>query len=248
MRVSNKLGFTIIETMLFLAVSGALLAAILIGTGSSINVQRYRDSVSSLQAFLQAQYADVSNVSNDRAISDLPCGSVIAISIGQSDCVILGKYISTTDSKNLLVQSVVGNIPTGSTATLDDINVFLKAGDGTNKGFNAQISPMATNSYNLEWGTAISDIAANKSKPLQFSMLILRSPISGILRTFVSPTTISAANIQRDLISKSALTQKVEMCVNPNGLVNGAVMAVIVDANTTSASGIETLGDNNSGC
>ena len=45
----NKLsgGFTIIEVMLFLAVSGVLAAGILATVGGTIGAQRYRDAVDS---------------------------------------------------------------------------------------------------------------------------------------------------------------------------------------------------------
>ncbi|MEP6710564.1 MAG: prepilin-type N-terminal cleavage/methylation domain-containing protein, partial [Candidatus Saccharibacteria bacterium] len=49
-------GFTIIEVMLFLAISGALAVGILIGSNVAITSQRYRDSLNSLQSLLQQQY------------------------------------------------------------------------------------------------------------------------------------------------------------------------------------------------
>jgi type II secretory pathway pseudopilin PulG len=251
MKLLNEAGFTIIETMLFLGITALLVMGVLIGTGNSINIQRYHDSVSSLQSFLQQQYSDVANVSND-SVGNLACyGSGPAAPRGQSDCVILGRFITTTDSHKLSIQGVVGYIPSGSTASLNDVNIFLKDGDGTQAGYNIQVSsvPSQTTTYDIEWGSSISDTAANHSNHMFFSMLVLRSPLSGILRTFIINTDnvgeIQSLTIQ-DLV-KSSLTQKVEMCVDPNGLFTGARSAVVVMPNATGASSIETLGDV-SGC
>ncbi|HEU4715394.1 MAG TPA: prepilin-type N-terminal cleavage/methylation domain-containing protein, partial [Candidatus Saccharimonadales bacterium] len=66
MGAKTQNGFTIIEVMLFLAITGMLAAAILVGSGVAIGQQRYRDSVSSLQSYIQQQYNKVINVTNDR--------------------------------------------------------------------------------------------------------------------------------------------------------------------------------------
>lgn len=56
----RRQGFTIIEVMLFLAVSGFLLVGILAGTGSSLANQRYKDAVQDLADILRSQYSYVS--------------------------------------------------------------------------------------------------------------------------------------------------------------------------------------------
>ena len=52
-RVASR-GFTIIEVMLFLAITGLLAVGVLATVGNSINVQRYRDAVVTLQTEVQA--------------------------------------------------------------------------------------------------------------------------------------------------------------------------------------------------
>ena len=39
----QKYGFTIIETMLFIAITGLVFAGVVIGTNGSLRSQRYRD-------------------------------------------------------------------------------------------------------------------------------------------------------------------------------------------------------------
>lgn len=58
---ARRRGFTIIEVMLFLAISGFLLVGILVGTGAGIARQRYTDSVQHVAQILREQYSAVIN-------------------------------------------------------------------------------------------------------------------------------------------------------------------------------------------
>ncbi len=227
-------GFTIVETMLFLGISGLLIMSVLVGTGSSINIQRYHDSVTSLQSYLQQQYSNVANVSNDEMTN--ACGG--GTNRGQSNCVILGKYITidSSDNKNMQVRNVLGT----SCVSSDSNDVIAL------QNCAIKISPNGAETYNVEWG---SSIVGNNKSNLSLSMLILRSPASGLIRTFVSNITtnvVSDSDIGT-IINTSNLSQSAKLCVDSNGLFTGNAMAVQVDGNASSASGIESLGEN-SGC
>lgn len=246
MKLSNDAGFTIIETMLFLGITGLLVMGVLVGTGTSINIQRYRDSVSSLQSVLQQQFSDVSNVNNDRT-SDWACsGTAIpvqtpvggGIARGQSDCVILGRYISTSDSHILTIKSVVGYIPSSSSVGLNDVDALAL--------YKVHISPVTTETYEVEWGSSI--VKPGGDVGMIFSILVLRSPSSGIIRTFNSIDKVVADNDIASLVNQTALQTSAKMCVNSNGLFTTARTAVEVTANATSASGVEVLGEATSGC
>ena len=102
MGTKTDTGFTVIETMLFLAVTGALAVGILVGSGVSIGQQRYRDSVNGLKSYIQQQYSEVSNVVNSRD-KTWACdaqGNVVEVeqisaeARGTSDCVVLGRFIT----------------------------------------------------------------------------------------------------------------------------------------------------------
>jgi hypothetical protein len=54
-------GFTILEVVLFLAVTMALIAGMFVGTTTNIDRERYNDSVESFKSFLQEQYEIVAN-------------------------------------------------------------------------------------------------------------------------------------------------------------------------------------------
>src|SRR5690606_23016561 len=100
MGIRSQEGFTIIETTLFLAISGLLILMIVAGTGMSLNIQRYRDAVESFKSLVQQQYADLSSVQNgrdknwtcDTSSTVVENGSDDTLR-GQSDCFIVGKYL-----------------------------------------------------------------------------------------------------------------------------------------------------------
>src|SRR6187402_1944283 len=107
MGIKTQNGFTIIETMLFLGVTGMLATAILVGSGVAIGQQRYRDSVNSLKSQVQQQYSEVTNVINSRD-KNWSCdvnGNVIEApdasdgeSRGTTDCVLLGRLLTVDDT------------------------------------------------------------------------------------------------------------------------------------------------------
>jgi hypothetical protein len=246
MTLSNKAGFTIIETMLFLGITGLLVVGVLVGTGASINIQRYRDSITSLQSLLQQQFSDVSNVSNGRN-NNWACDSNGVITEqspgngtvrGQSDCVILGRLITPINSGHtLLIRDVVGSVPSGVVLAQNDLDVL--------KQYKIQLSPVTSDSYDIEWDSSL--VKPGGDTAASFSVLILQSPLSGIIRTFVDPTIVVIDSEVATLIKQSALSEPVKMCVNSSGLFTGTKMAVVVTAGASSASGVETLGDS-SGC
>ena len=234
MKPSNQAGFTIIETMLFLGITGLLIMGVLVGAGTSINIQRYHDSVTSLQSVLQRQFSEVSNVSRDSADTSL-CGGGLR---GQSDCVILGRFVTTINDQKLSIKSVIGTIPNPPTASTDDVDVL--------KDYKVQVSDVNSETYDVEWGASLVRPGGNTS--MAFSMLILRSPTSGVVRTFINPNASIDDSKVQDLIDPLALTQPAKVCVDSNGLFTGGKSAVIVMANTSSASGIETQGEATNGC
>ena len=125
----SERGFTIIETMLFLGISGVLIVAILAGTGTSINIQRYHDSVISLQSTLQNQYFDSTNVTNIPPTGALTCNTNAAVTVdtsapssgrGQSDCVLIGRYVTIVND-TITTAGVVGYNNTDPSTYANDI-------------------------------------------------------------------------------------------------------------------------------
>lgn len=188
MSATFKRGFTIIETMLFLAVTGVLVITILAGTGTSINIQRYRDSVSTFKSTLEQQYSDVSTVRNEIRTEDISCNtnadiltSGATLPRGQSDCVVLGRYVAVSDTK-ITASSVVGNKPDSSAVYAADIDEL--------KSYNLSLLTSTTETSELEWGARIAwpiggaSARPDNPTPRDIGILILRSPTSGLIYTF----------------------------------------------------------------
>lgn len=246
MRLSYKFGFTIIETMLFLAITGVLVVGVMVGTGVAINRQRYSDSVTSFHALIQKQYSDVSNVNNGRD-SGWVCDSVLAniskvelnngIPRGQSDCVLLGKLITPSlDGESVLISDVVGSDNLETDLTDNYIEALEK--------YNIKLSPVIRESASIEWG---SSLISQDGSPAVFSLLIVQSPTSGTIRTFVGLNKIVDNNSIKSIINRDALKESLKICIDSRGLFTGKRSAIYIKPGASSAAGVETLGEQ-SGC
>lgn len=113
-------GFTIIETMLFLAITSLLAVMVLVGVSANIDQQRYRDTVNSLKSYLQEQYSQAVNINNIRAVSTGCSLSGSSLTIGPAggtedwqrgahkDCVVLGRYVQSDDGVTITSGPVIG--------------------------------------------------------------------------------------------------------------------------------------------
>ena len=243
-------GFTIIETMLVLAITGLLVASLLAGIGTSIGVQRYRDSVTTLKSTLQDQYSRVTNVSNtregtwacdDNAIPAATNGS--GTSRGQSDCVLLGRYVSIVDGA-ITTASVVGHENTGSDG--DDTELTDVA--LTKQNYTFGIASESIETSVIEWGSTIT--LPDTSAPNAFAMFILRSPTSGALYTFTTKNTavfaineVSSATLKNMMVENTteAPGQGARtLCIDPDGAVVSERFSIYINAVATGPTAIES--------
>lgn len=241
MGIKGSDGFTIIEIMLFLGISGLMIFGILAGTGTAINQQRYRDSVNSLVMRLQQQYDDINGIQNSRTanwtcVNGLPADNegVPGVSRGASGCVILGRYIVGSET-SLTTQPVIGQEVSNSDAA-DDVKALVE--------MKPVLSTTQQQTYPLEWNARMVQHSQGSTDAASFSMLIVRSPLSGSVRTFTSEGVLSVA----DLVKANKLTQGVTVCVDSNGLFTGPRQAIVITPNAASASGISVDGTGTNGC
>lgn len=249
-RKDSRQGFTIIETMLVLAVTGVLIAALLVGVGASINTQRYKDSVVSLKSLLQSQYAMTDDVSNDRNAnwtcnsSATPVPNPSGTAPGQSDCVLLGRYLSIVGG-NVSSATIVGYEKSTASAPNDVAEI--------NNNYTLGISTDSIDTTTLEWGSAIAwpksgTGAKNPTTPRGIAILIIRSPSSGTSYTFTSDTvydikTITSASLKAMMVlNTSAVPGQMQrtVCVDPNGVAVPEKMAVYIGQAAGDSSAIET--------
>jgi type II secretory pathway pseudopilin PulG len=199
MKRLNNSGFTIIETTLVLAISGALIGALMIGTWSSINAQRYRDSVTSLESLIKQQYSDVDNAINGRLLNNNQCKSLVA-GVGQSDCMILGKYLKIDQDGGISTSTVAGyrsdNTPAadGKEITALSSKYILFIVDGT------------TETSQLEWGAKIAWPESGlgyqiTTTPRSIAFLFLHSPTSSLIYTFSSSDISTSLNGDTGMIN-----------------------------------------------
>ncbi|HEY8886423.1 MAG TPA: type II secretion system protein [Candidatus Microsaccharimonas sp.] len=249
-RKDSRRGFTIIETMLVLAVTGVLIATLLVGIGASINTQRYKDSVVSLKSLLQSQYSMASDVSNARSknwtcsSSATPVPNAIGTAVGQSDCVLLGRYISIVGG-DVSSAAIVGYENSTASAPNDVAEI--------NNNYTLGVSTDSIDSSTLEWGSAIAwpaSGAGSKSPttPRSIAILVIRSPSSGTSYTFTSDTvyditTITSAALKTMMVVNTGAVpgqQQRTLCVDPNGVTVPEKIAVYIGQAASDSSAIET--------
>jgi type II secretory pathway pseudopilin PulG len=245
MKASSRAGFTIIETLLVLGVTAALVAGILYGIGSSLNNQRYRDAVETLKTSLQTQFSELSSVQNDRdnTWSCSASGQVsdtTAETRGQSNCILLGKLVSLTGT-DMIIHSVVGSkkdIP----AAANDI-------DSLKNNYTLGVSTIIVEKRKLEWGTGVAwpirvagSATSGGTDPRQLSLMFIRSPDSGHIYTFSSDSTSdtpSSSALNAMISSVSGQPERI-ICVDPRGLNPPERVAVVIAGNASASGAIET--------
>ncbi|MBR2586879.1 prepilin-type N-terminal cleavage/methylation domain-containing protein [Candidatus Saccharibacteria bacterium] len=200
MSLRRQKGFTIIEVSLFLALSSFLMIGLIVGTNMSVSRQRYNDSINNFADYLRGAYSDVLNVSNYSTDSSDNFNG------GRSTTAVYGKFIvfgeaetagSTNSGTTVYSYDVVGNAISSSIASgltgntiLDMLqsntikaaiidNTDCQSASACNNSFYRM------ESYNIPWeGRAESSSGALA----RAAVLIVRSPITGTIRTYTFST------------------------------------------------------------
>lgn len=242
-------GFTIIESLLFLAISGVLIVAMLGGVGVTIQIQRYRDAVETFKALLQDQYSELASVKNETRTAAWSCNALAetveggsgAKDRGQSQCVILGRYLAIT-GPDITMYNVVG-YATGSTTTGTDI-------DKLRANYVLNVSTMTKDQTTLEWGTEIAwpksgTGSQTPQTPRSVSFLFIRSPDSGQIYTFTSNSafeTPTPSSLRDMAVAGEVVPGQSDrtLCIDSGGALVNADSSVYISAYATGPSSIET--------
>ena len=233
-------GFTVIELMLFLGITGMLFAALMVGVNSNITQQRYKESVVGLSSALQNQYSEVINTRNERG-KDWTCDvdaeqKVISVNSRQPEgeargraapCVLLGRLIEITDSgKVLKTAAVVGSDLGGADARgdLDTLTNFMP----TKTTFSAE-------DIDIDWG---SYLANQENSAITASILIVRSPASGLIRVFVSSNELNGS-LASIIAPQNAMTPLV-MCIGNEDRGSYPAQSLTIDPRVAGPDGVST--------
>lgn len=227
-------GFTVIEVVLFLAVSGLVLSIMMVGIGAGVNRERYRDATNSYLDYWQGAYNNVTNVRNARTGAPA-CNLGTSIAGTSSDCSIVGRvFHSSADGAKVTSAAVYAHADTAAIPILasdTDESILAKSGLKTD---------VQTTDYMMNWGTKI--VNAKDGRGSQFSILIVRMPTSGQVRTFV---TLAANRTPTEIVSAGVTKLKDDftMCVATSGLVQIANMGVRIAQNATNSNAVTYVGE-----
>lgn len=235
--IRQQSGFTIIETTLVLAITGLLAASVLAGISTSISQERYTDSVDQTLDFFRGQYTQIANIVNDRS-SKISCDSNGIVNtqgtaqssqvVGASGCLLLGHILRSEDNGQSIVVTPV--------VALKDVSKDSSLAESTDEEAlqHSSLAEVTNDStqYTMEWGSSL--LAPGTTSPTQFSIMIVRAPVSGVVRTYAdaSSATTSAVTL---IGSRTG----VRMCIDRGISIGTALSPMGIDiakdaANTTS--------------
>jgi len=211
---NNQSGFTIVEVMLFLALTGLLFLIGFFGTGTQLRDTRFTDSVRSLHSFLQKQYSETAAGANGRvngsqctadvgnAASQPTFAATGGATAGSADnCVLLGKLVKfNPNSSTVNVYSVVGRRLDMTALTGTDVTDIANS--------RPALSPQTAESYTIQWATQFRQPSTLSADQQTLAFAFLRSPNSGSIISFAFPmnTITSAFNPADDDALPSAIT------------------------------------------
>lgn len=234
MNSQKQWGFTIIELILFLGITGALFAGLMVGVNTNINTQRYKESAVSYKTLLEEQYSRVEYPRNSRD-KNWTCDGELGVvpnatsgtPAGTSKCVLLGRYVEVKDNgKKVETGDVVGVDPGSSTTSL--------TGDlDTLRAYEPRVSPIEIETSDISWQSHLETTEGGVSNA---SFLILRSPLSGLVRTFGSAESLPGQ--LSVMLTDTAAASVIKSCVIPSGIVGVPKHSVTVNAAVGGANGI----------
>lgn len=182
-----KKGFTIVEILVFLTLSATLAVGIIVASRPPINRQRYNTAVTEFQDFLEGIYGSVNNV---QSMGD-----------GRSDTVIYGKLITFGEkteeggSTPVYIYDIVGDVhisgvSTSSASTLVALrdlhaSIFREVKESEDDDVHYEFV------NNAEYVPNLVEIENQLADHTRFSgaVMVVRSPISGKVSTFVRTAT-----------------------------------------------------------
>lgn len=246
----NQSGFTVIEVILFLAITGLLFAVLMVGVGAGINQQRYLDSARAYRALIQDQYAATLSIDN-QITNDWGCQTSGVVdqntprsNRGTSECVILGKIVQVLPVSDgiasVQTSSITGRLKlgVGDVQSMTDIDAIL--------AYQPHIADFDKQVTDIDWGSYLMT-NENPRRPSQAVIAILRSPATGLIRVFTSKNSHTNSDLA-DIITTTNASTVLSNCVINDTPVLIPRMLVSVDPRIANADGVRLDGGNNGVC
>ncbi len=210
-KFARKLGFTIIEVMLFLAISALLFVSVINSAGSGIAQRRYDDTVSDFVEYLRRAYSDVENVQNSsgsRAERSYGCtiasnsggnlqqSANISTSTGRTNCGIYGKILifgQDGDGETVHSYDIIGDIidlthkltSTDLLGALKETHAEFLAFEKNQNSTGCKVNFAGNaDSHILQWGGQVENTLANH-QIFRGAVIIVRSPVNATIHTYI---------------------------------------------------------------
>lgn len=228
-------GFTLIEVILFLAISALMMVGVFVGVSGSINRQRYDDASATFLDFMQSQYNLVDNVRNNRP-DNRSCnsGGINSSSDdgrGTSDCTVVGRLIKSTDGKNITSRPVYSHSdPPESATTESEVLDGLILKEAPNNLTNDD------EDFTLAWQTQVYTDKDNKETSRRFAVLIVRLPTNGLIRTYIAHNTTNLSDFWN-----SSILSPLNICVETSGLTGAPATGVAVFRYASNSNGVQFI-------
>ena len=193
-KTAEKSGFTIIEVMLVLGLTGMLLIGLLGGTFASIASQRYSDSVRSFAEYLRQEYSEVLSPES------LGAGNSQKYAIYGKAIVFGHDYGNEDDNRRVYSAIVIGDakipesIDGGFITELANVNLMLYCGQALATG--AENGNTSVDYYDPLWQSSLT-VPENKglnNPQFKGTVIIARTPTSGAIHTIYTQQTYDLKN------------------------------------------------------
>lgn len=234
---TNSKGFTLIEVILFLAITSLMMIGVLVGVNGSISRQRYDDASAGLLDYMKSQYNLVDNVRNNRPLNRACDSSGVAADTeddgrGTSGCTVVGRLVSSTDGESVDSRPVYAlSVPLDGVVSEEDVLDSLDLREAPDDLKTDDVD------YTLAWQTQVYTDKDNKSSSRKFTMLIVRLPTNGLTRTYVSDSSV--ADISE--LWNAPMTSPLNLCIETSGLTGAPATGVSILPGAANSNGVQFI-------
>lgn len=221
-------GFTIIEVVLFLAITGLMMAGILAAVGAGVNGKRYTEAVDSFQDFLISQYDQTDNVANTHEAT-IGCNGATPRPAGTSNCSVIGRLVTSQDGLNIKASPLYAGADV-SAIDSQDIDSPAELLESLNI-YTVSDNPDAQQ-YQMRWQTRLTNQNGAAVQP--FSLMIVRLPYAKGSINYISDRAIASdapENISQFItqVNSVGVKKQLALCVDPAGLQSAPPVGLLIE-------------------